>query len=119
MSYIYGTNLPLIRTGFCYLKRICEKTKDRFEKSIDSLIQNGFISIADYEAFDMTSELLIFCDMHIYRHFLELAKTSCTEDVRQSCAEDLEADCSDYQKAPWYIYLCEEYAEFKKMLGID
>ena len=57
--------------------------------------------------------------MHIYRHFLELAKTSCTEDVRQSCAEDLKADCSDYQKAPWYIYLCEEYAEFKKMLGID
>ena len=60
LSYIYGTNLSLIRTGLCYLKCICEKTKERFEKSIYLLVQREYISILDYEAFDMTSELLIF-----------------------------------------------------------
>ena len=70
LSYIYASNLTVIRTGLCYLKMICEKEKDRFEKSIYLLVQSGYISILNDEEFDMTSELLIFCDVNIYKNFL-------------------------------------------------
>lgn len=119
LSYIYASNLSLIKTGLCYLKMIFEKSNNRFEKSFYLLVQSGYISIYDYEEFDMTSELLIFCDEKIYKNFLKLAKESNNEDVRQSCEEDLKNDCSAYKKNRWYIILCEEYAEFKKKLCVN
>lgn len=116
LSYIYASNLALIETGLCYLKMIYEKSPDRFEQSVDSLTKSGYISILDDEEYDMTSQLLIFCDIKIYKKYLEFAKLSSNEYIRHNSKTELASNCTSLCEDQWYLTLCEEYSEFKRKL---
>lgn len=118
LSYIYASNLALIETGLCYLKMIYEKSPERFEQSVDSLTESGYISITDDEEYDMTSQLLIFCDIKIYKRYLEFAKHSSDDYIRHNSETDLTSNCISLREDQWYFILCEEYSEFKRKLGL-
>ena len=116
LSYIYASNLELIKTGLCYLKMIYEKSPERFKQSIISLTKSGYISISDDEEYDMTSQLLIFCDTKIYKKYLEYTKYSSNDYIRYNSETDLTSNCISLCEEQWYLMVCEEYSEFKRKL---